>query len=329
MTDYKNILLINFGGIGDEILFMPVIQSLRKTFPKSKITLCLEGRSKSFVNLTDLLDDYFCIDIKTKNKYTEMLKLYFKALTGKYDLVISSGSNPLISLLLFFTGIKERIGYKSFKYSKYLLTKEVELNKNQYASKMYFDLVKPVTNAEFELPVIKAEDEDKISNSVLIHPGVSKISVSKNIIKIFDATVWAELIKKLLGKGKKVYLAGGPDDEGCILKIRESLKDTDLTNFTDLFGQTKNIYDLVKLIKQSEVLICSDSAPMHIGVATGTKTIAVFGPTNEKLLLPESDKFIAITNNSECRPCLWNKRQTTCKELYCLNIDIEQIISQV
>ena len=101
MKQFKNILLINFGGIGDEILFMPVIQSLRKAYPNSKITLCLEGRSKSFVNLTDLLNDYFCVDIKTKNKYIQMLKLYFKALTGRYDLVISSGSNPLISLLLF------------------------------------------------------------------------------------------------------------------------------------------------------------------------------------------------------------------------------------
>ena len=49
MYDYKNILLINFGGIGDEILFLPVIQSLKNKFPNSKITLCLEGRSKAFI----------------------------------------------------------------------------------------------------------------------------------------------------------------------------------------------------------------------------------------------------------------------------------------
>ena len=38
MNLYKNILLINFGGIGDEILFMPVIQNLRKNYPNAKIT---------------------------------------------------------------------------------------------------------------------------------------------------------------------------------------------------------------------------------------------------------------------------------------------------
>lgn len=329
MSLYKNILLINFGGIGDEILFLPVIQSLKKTYPEAKITLCLEGRSSSFVKLTDLIDDFFCIDIKTKNKYLEMLKLYFKALKGSYDLVVSSGANPLISVLLFFTGIKTRAGYDVSFLAKKLLTHPVKLNKNQYAAKMYFDLVKPITNDEFELPVIKAENCDKLPDSVLVHPGVSKISIQKNIIKSFDAKGWAKVIKSLLKSGKNVYLAGGPDDTECINGIREELKNEDLTNFIDMFGKTKNIFDLVKLIKSSEVLICSDSAPMHIGVATNTKTIAVFGPTDNEKLLPKGENFIAITNNIECRPCLWEKRQTSCEKLECLDIDINKILGNI
>jgi ADP-heptose:LPS heptosyltransferase len=329
MKSYKNILLINFGGIGDEILFSPVIQSLRKTYKESKITLCLEGRSKSFINLTKQLDSFFCADIKTKNKYIEMLKLYFKALTGRYDLVISSGANPLIALLLFCTGIKTRVGYATNKLSKKLLTVPVELNKNQYASKMYFDLVKPVTNGEFELPEIETDDIPKHHNSVLIHPGVSAISVAKYITKTIPPEKWAELIIKLLKKGKHVYLAGGPDDTDCITKIREELRAADLTNFYDMFGKTKNIYELAELIKKSEVLICSDSAPMHIGVAVNTKTIAIFGPTDNKLLLPDNQNFTAITNDADCRPCLWNKRQTTCENLKCLDIDLNKIIEIV
>ena len=158
MSSYKKILLINFGGIGDEILFMPVIQSLKKTYPESNITLCLEGRSSAFVKLTNLLDDYFCLDIKTKNKYLEMMKLYFKALTGKYDLVVSAGANPLIPSLLFFTGIRTRVGYNTSRLAKKLLTHAIELNKKQYASMMYFDLVKPITNGEFELPHIEIKE---------------------------------------------------------------------------------------------------------------------------------------------------------------------------
>lgn len=329
MSDYKSILLINFGGIGDEILFLPVVQVLKKEYPASKITLCLEERSKAFLNLTNLVDAHFFADIKTKNKYIEMLKLYFKALCGKYDLVISSGANPLISILLFFTGIKTRIGYKTTSLSNKLLTHAVILNKNQYASMMYFDLVKPVTKEKFELPIINTPNFEKNKNSVLIHPGVSKISVQKNITKTFNATKWADIIKILLNNGKNVYLAGGPDDEECIELIRKELQGIDLTNFTNLYGKTKNILELVELIKKSEILICSDSAPMHIGVATNTKTIAVFGPTDDSTLIPKLDKFIVLKNNTECRPCLWSKRQTTCKELNCLDIDINQILDLI
>ena len=329
MNEFKNILLVNFGGIGDEILFQPIISALRKSFPSAKITLCLEERSKAFVNLTNLLDNYFFANIKTKNKYLEMIKFYFKALTGRYDLVISTGANPLISVLLFFTGIKTRVGYGTSKFASKLLTHAVTLNKNQYAALMYFDLIRPVSNSSFEIPKIEVEELNKIPNSVLVHPGVSLISTSKNIIKTISAKKWSELIIKLLEEGKKVFLAGGPDDTKCINSIRDNIKNADLSNFTDLFGKTKNIYDLAKLIKQAEVLICSDSAPMHIGVAVGTKTIAIFGPTDEKKLLPESDNFFAITNEINCRPCLWDKRQTTCEKLDCLDIDLTKILKLV
>ena len=329
MTSYKNILLINFGGIGDEILFLPVIQGLKKSYPNAKITLCLEGRSSAFLNLTNLVDKAFFVDIKTKNKYLEMLKLYFKALVGGYDLVVSSGANTLISLFLFFTGIKTRVGYRTSNLSEKLLTNAVVLNKNQYASNMYFDLIKPITDVEFELPQINVKEFVKNLNSVLIHPGVSKISILKDITKTISAEQWSELIKMLLEKGKKVYLAGGPDDVECIEKIRQNIKTLDLSNFVDMYGKTKNIFELVELIKKSEVLICSDSAPMHIGVATDTKTIAIFGPTDDELLLPKSDKFFAIKNNVSCRPCLWAKRQTTCDKLDCLNIDLTKILNLV
>lgn len=329
MNNYKNILLINFGGIGDEILFLPTIKSIKKSYPEAKITLVLESRSKSIQNLSNLIDDIICVDIKGKSKYSELLKFYFKALFGKFDLVVSSGANKLIPVLLFFTGIKTRIGYDSGILTQKLLTKAVKLNQNQYAGRMYHDLVQDLTGQAYEDPEIVIEDLEKISNSVLVHPGVSKMSIKKNIIKNWSNITWAKLIEELLNKGKTVYLAGGPDDKECIEEIRNYFKDKHYDNFVDMYGKTKNIMDLAKLIKQSEVLVCSDSAPMHIGIATNTKTIAIFGPTDEKKLIPISDKFIAITNDVACRPCLWDKRQTSCETKECLNLNINQITELV
>ena len=53
----KRILFINFGGLGDEILFLPTIQSVKKECPNSHITLALEERSKGILHLTDSIND--------------------------------------------------------------------------------------------------------------------------------------------------------------------------------------------------------------------------------------------------------------------------------
>ena len=97
----KRILFINFGGLGDEILFLPAIISVKKEFPASEITLALEKRSSSITSLTNVIDNTLYADIKGKNKYFELLKLLFKIWNGKYDIVISSGSNKFISIFLF------------------------------------------------------------------------------------------------------------------------------------------------------------------------------------------------------------------------------------
>ena len=161
MKKPKKILAINFGGIGDEILFLPTLSSLKKEFPEAKITLALEPRSKSVKDLSNLIDDVMCIDIKGKHKYLALLKLIIKARFGKYDMVFSSGANQLIPLLLFLTGITYRYGYESGTLSKILLTKAVKLKKNQYASAMYHELITPVTDFKTEYPQIDAGEIEK------------------------------------------------------------------------------------------------------------------------------------------------------------------------
>ena len=323
-----NILAINFGGIGDEIFFLPTLISLKKEFPNAKITLALEPRSKSVKDLTDVIDDLFLIDVKGKNKYTELLKLVFLARKNHFDMVISSGGNKLISILLTLMGIKKRYGYDTGKLSKVLLTKAVPLNKNQYACAMCHDLITPITDHKTELPEINVSAQEKIPNSVLIHPGVSKMSVQKGMIKTISAETWAETVDLLLEKGKHVILAGGPDDNEVIETIRNKTKNK---NFEDFYGKTKSLKDLAVLIGKAEQFICSDSAPLHVAVAMKTKTYVIFGPTDDKKLIPQSDIVIPIKAKDNCpiKPCLWEHRQTTCENLECLKITPKYIVDLI
>ena len=328
MKDIKKILAINFGGIGDEIFFLPTLISLKKEYPNTKITLVLEPRSKGIQALTDIIDDVITVDIKNKNKYQEMLKFLFKVHKKHYDIVISSGANKLISVLLFLTGIKIRCGYDTGKLSHILLTNAMPLNKKQYACAMYHDLIRNITNFDTKLPQINIQKRETITNSVLIHPVVSKISIQKKCIKTVPPKIWAGVIDILAAEGKKVFLVGGPDDKDCIEEILNTVR---TKNFENLYGSTKSLKDLAELISGAETFLCSDSAPLHIAVSLGIKTFVIFGPTDDSTLIPKSGNIIPIKANDNCnlKPCLWTKRQTTCDKLDCLNITSVQIANAV
>lgn len=378
----KRILFINFGGIGDEILFLPSILSAKKQFPDSYITLALEERSKGITSLTNVIDETICVSLNKKpsplvggvnespnqdyrpsplvgggvnvtsnqshrpsplvgeggtkcrmrgtiKNYFELFKLLVKIWLGKYDLVVSSGSNKFISIFLFLTFIKERYGYNTGKLSEILLTKAIPLNKNQYAVNMYHDLVTPITDIKTPLPEINISNRYTNPDTVLIHPGVSKMSVEKGMIKTIRPKEWAEVIERLYASGKvKIQLIGGPDDKECIETIQKLVSPE---KFENLYGKTKNLKELAELISFSEKFLCSDSAPLHIAVALGVKTYVIFGSTDDKKLIPKSGRVIPIKANCNCplQPCLWEKRQTTCEELTCLKIPPEKVVDIV
>jgi len=403
------ILLINFGGLGDQILFFPTIKAVKAAYPDSHIIFATEPRSASVGELTDLIDETIICDIKgglpaeaeggalpnhnavyrrqprSGNIYKNIIKFLLKVWTQNFDIVVSSGSSQQVAILLFLTGIKTRIGYYSGVLSSLLLTKAVPLNKQQYAVNMYHDLAKALKECSGSLdghnedfskylkdensisglraeaegqalpdrnavngeqpskgggchPEINVPDEavnkyrEIIKNTdkkvIVIHPGVSKLSIQKNILKFWDVKNWAELVKRLVQTGKyRIILTGGADDREVSSEIKKELGDLLSEDLLDLTEKTSNIIELAAMIKLADLLVCVDSAPMHIGVGVKTRTVALFGPTDEYKLFPVQDpNFIAVTaENLECRPCLWDKRQVSCENPVCLDISVDKV----
>ena len=135
------LLAINFGGIGDEILFQPTLKTIRETLPDWSITLMLEPRSASFGDLTDLIDNTITFDIKKRPLLTsDLMDLLFTIRNGGFDMVLSSGSSPMVSALLYLSGVPVRIGYASNMLSQLTLNKACPLNQSIYAGQMYHSL---------------------------------------------------------------------------------------------------------------------------------------------------------------------------------------------
>ena len=335
--DFCNALFINYGGLGDEILFLPAIEDFKKKFPTCKITLCLENRARGIKQITNLVDEVIEVDIKAKgiNKYLNVLNLIKKARAGKFDVVISSGKSPLVAIILYMTGIKRRSGY--FSNTSFLLTDGSGLDENQYAGNMYHDLILPFLDEEsiveeICIPHLVADKDYVLPDNIepgfiALHPGVSLMSINKGIYKCPESSFWIDVIKGVLNKGKKLLLLGGPDDAAIIGKILECTEIASNPDFINFYGKTKNLRELMNVLSKADTLICADSAPLHIGVGLDLNIIAIFGPTNEEKLVPKKDNIKVIKNKKiECRPCLWHKRQVNCEQSFCLDIKTSDVL---
>ena len=53
------------------------------------------------------------------------------------------------------------------------------------------------------------------------------------------------------------------------------------------------------MIAGANLMLCTDSAPMQLAVAVGTYTIALLVTKSEKLLPPQSDRFIGLQSLSD------------------------------
>lgn len=343
--EFKKILLICFGGLGDVILFFPVIKVLRDIYPKSEIVLVVEPRSKIVAEKNPFVNKVITFDLKNKPKFGDYVEFIKKLKNEKLDLAISLGSSPLVPILLYLSGAKFRVGYDTNKLT-FLYTKKVTLNKNQYAGRMYFELLKGIgintdmLDAKPEIIIPKNELEwgenwFKTKNldsnefkKVIIHPGASNISKQKNIIKTWEKEKWVKLVNLLTNKNIKVVLAGGPDDKDDIDYISKNIANSE--HFINAYGETKNLDQLSALIKQADLLVCVDSAPLNLCVGINKECVAIFGPTNENKILPPDEKFTAVRESLDCTPCLWDKRITTCEALTCIkNLQVNKVFEQI
>jgi lipopolysaccharide heptosyltransferase II len=348
-SSIQRILAINFGGIGDELLFFPVIQGLRETYPNSRITMLVEPRCAGIGAFNPAIDEVITFDIKAKPGPAELMGLVGELRKRKFDLAISSGGSAMVPLLLWLTGARYRAGYGASKTAR-LLTYKAPLSKQQYAAEMYYDLIRAWVPSPNRLPQVAIAPADRLwakefmaeqgvqpgESVVMLHPGCSRLSVLKGFIKSWEPEKWAELSRRLVAEGVRVLIAGGPDDEETLAAIRTQLnaQSSGGSSVIDAAGKTKGLGQLAALIEQASVLVAVDSAPMHLGVAVGKPTVAIFGPTDPKKLLPEGTIHQAVhVSGLECRPCLWDRRQTTCEALTCLkdlSVDmVEQAVRRV
>ena len=116
----------------------------------------------------------------------------------------------------------------------------------------------------------------KESGYILIHGGSSQLAVSKGIDKIYPTDNWKQIIEDCQQRQPNfpVVVVKAAEDAGFVTKLVELCPNVKVISPDDV-GK-------LATIAAANLMICTDSAPMHLAVAVQTYTIALFRPTNRR-----------------------------------------------
>lgn len=300
------ILALIPGGIGDQILFFPTLDALKQVHPDADISVVVEPRSKNAYRVCKSVQEVLSYDFKDRNGLADWGNLLGIIRDREFDVVISLGQRWTVGVLLWLTGIPKRVGY-SGSNGAIFLTDPVKLKTEQYAANMYHDLLQglqintPCPKLAINVPKMDinwAESEQqrlgiKQTGYILLHGGSSQLAKDKGIDKIYPVESWQEIIQDLQKRqpDKPVVVIQGPDDNDFVNSLKKSCPGIKIT-------QPDDIGKLAAMIASANLMLCTDSAPMHLAAAVGTYTLALFGPTDPAKLLPKSDRLIGMKSPS-------------------------------
>jgi len=113
--------------------------------------------------------------------------------------------------------------------------------------------------------------------------------------------------------GAKIIILGGPGEENIGNEIQQKMRN----EAVNLSGKL-DLNELVYIINRLNLLITNDSGPMHMGAATGTPLVALFGPGDPDLVRPYMPEklYRLIYKGLQCQPC----RDEHCMNYVCLDL---------
>jgi len=297
------ILALVPGGIGDQILFFPTLEDLKRSYPDVEIDVVVEPRAKEAYRLFSGVAQVIPFDFKDRNGLADWGNLLGQVRDRYADAVLSLGQSWGVSFFLWLTGIPIRVGYDATALSRSFLTHPVPVKPQQYAARMYHDLLQGLgigtSCPDLAINVPKKDiawaeaEQQKLGlaarDYVLIHGGSSQLARDKGIDKLYPVANWQAIVQDFQRRQPDLPLVvvQGPEDAVLVTGLLQACPELKVT-------RPDNLGQLAALIAGANLMLCTDSAPMHLAVAVQTYTLALFGPTDPAKLLPRSDKFVGI-----------------------------------
>lgn len=102
--------------------------------------------------------------------------------------------------------------------------------------------------------------------------------------------------------GMRVLAVGGPDDEAAAGILAEHLEPRGIP-VVAAAGKTPGLLELAALFDRVDLVVSTDSGPMHVAAARGRPQVAVFTSTSPAFTAPWSDRATVVAAEIRCSPC--------------------------
>jgi heptosyltransferase-3 len=280
---HPKILVIVTRRIGDVLLTTPLIRSLRRAWPEAHIDVLVFTGTEGI--LADNPDINRIITVAQRPAKREHLRLLM-SLWRSYDIALSTLSGDRPSLYARIAGkfcAGEVDGGSKNQWKRMLLSQTVQTDNNTHTVLMHLKLadVLGVPRSHEVVVAWQAGDEAKVREAIPFDLDTQAYAVlhvhPMYAYKAWRSGAWVELADWLIKQGMRIVLTGGNSAEE-IAKVRELLgrlpRDTvDVTGKLSLSG-------VAYLLGKARAYVGPDTVVTHLAAASGTPTVALFGPSN-------------------------------------------------
>lgn len=303
MGKNRGFLIIQNAFLGDLILTTPLINALVKNFSPPFYLL-----SRSFGE--ELFEGYreFGMRVISDRKKVFDLKLFYKIRREKINTVISPHMSARSAIISYLSGAETRIGFRDSALS-FLYTERVEMEKGIHYTRNLLKLLNSFNlsfDDEESFPYFLKKPYEGMERVF-----EEKFSLPEKYALLFPSTRWsaknwlpegfASLSDYLTKKNFHVFLMGSEEDRRVVELVYSGIKNTEkVINLAGLIS----IKELMFLVERASIVLCNDSAPMHLAECFSRPLIAIFGPTSPSLgFAPRRELSKIVEVELECRPC--------------------------
>lgn len=312
----QRILLVQTAFLGDVILTTPLIRAIRQTYPSCHLDVVVNQEAAAILNGNTAVNGILILDKKGKHRGAGFLRFIKEIERRRYDLLLSPHESHRSAILVRFSKIPERIGYKSAGFARLAYTRTVHRRLDLPEVERLLAFFKDAlgVSASFDpFPELFSPEESERAASDILQRHGARLPILIAPSSVWTTKRWpvwhfSQLIKLLLtGYKNPVFLLGSAADRKLAADIIKLLKYTVPDSFqkrvVDLCGQT-SFAVLFSLMRKSRLLISNDSAPVHFAQAARLPVVCIMGPTTPALgyapITPESH---VAQIDLPCRPC--------------------------